>query len=159
MTTDGKVDVATRLRAAIARVDRLLARQVVGSGLTRTQFSILGAVTRSGPRGLGDLAEREGINPTMLSRIVGKLETAGLLRRSPHPQDGRAVVVGVTDAGAKLYQQLQRERTGLIEDYLAELPPEQARRLVEALPVLENLADHLRQRQAAACVSTARKSS
>jgi DNA-binding MarR family transcriptional regulator len=138
-----RLETATRLRGAIARSDRLLARQVTGSGLTRTQFSVLGALARSGQLRLAALVEREGLNPTMLSRIVGALETAGLLRRTPDPADGRAVVLEVTAGGRELYQQLQRERTALVEDYLQALPAEQVGRLVAALPVLEGLADHL----------------
>ncbi|HEU0103544.1 MAG TPA: MarR family transcriptional regulator [Mycobacteriales bacterium] len=135
-------DVATRLRGTIARTERLLARQTTGS-LTRTQFSVLGALARAGRLRLAVLVEREGVNPTMLSRIVGALEADGLLARSPDPDDGRAVVLEVTDAGRELYQRLQGERAALIEDYLRSLPPAQNRRLVEALPVLEGLAQHL----------------
>ena len=140
---EARLETATRLRGVIARTDRLLARQVTGSGLTRTQFSVLGALVHRGQLRLGALVDLEGLNPTMLSRIVGALETAGLLRRTPDPADGRAVVLEVTGDGRELHQQLQRERTALIEDYLQALPPEQTRRLVAALPVLEGLADHL----------------
>ena len=139
-----QLEVATRLRGAIARADRLLARQVTGSGLTRTQFSVLGALARSGQLRLGELVEREGLNPTMLSRIVGALESADLLRRTPDPDDGRAVRLEVTPAGTELYAELQRERTALIEDYLDGLPDASVRRLVDALPVLEGLAEHLK---------------
>jgi DNA-binding MarR family transcriptional regulator len=137
-------DVAARLRAAVARIDRLLAREVLGSGLTRTQFSVLGAVARRGEQRLGDLADREGVNPTMLSRVVGALEGAGHVRRLPDPLDRRAVVVEVTPAGVELYERLQRERSALIDEYLAGLRPEEADQLAAALPLLESLANHLR---------------
>lgn len=136
-------DTATRLRSAITRSDRLLARQVTGSGLTRTQFSVLGAVALAGQLRLAELVEREGLNPTMLSRIVGHLETDGLLRRTPAPGDGRAVVLEVTGTGRELYEQLQHDRTALVRDYLDRLTPAQRRRLVDALPVLEGLTEHL----------------
>ncbi|MCU1605958.1 MAG: MarR family transcriptional regulator [Modestobacter sp.] len=136
-------DTATRLRVAVARIDRLLSREVLGSGLTRTQFSVLGAVARRGEQRLGDLADREGVNPTMLSRVVGALEGAGHVRRLPDPLDRRAVVVEVTPAGIDLYEQLQRERSALIDEYLAGLRPEEAGQLAAALPLLEGLANHL----------------
>ena len=136
-------DVATRLRAAVARVDRLLAREVLGSALTRTQFSVLGSLARRGEQRLSDLVEREGLNPTMLSRVVGALEKNGWATRSQHPDDGRAVLVAVTPAGREVYERLQRERSALIDDYLGGLSAEQSRALAAALPVLEGLADHL----------------
>ena len=136
-------DVAARLRAAVARIDRLSSREVLGSALTRTQFSVLGALARRGEQRLSDLVEREGLNPTMLSRVVGALERNGWAVRSQHPDDGRAVLVEVTHAGRELYQRLQRERSALIEEHLRSLTGEQARALVAALPLLEGLADHM----------------
>jgi DNA-binding MarR family transcriptional regulator len=140
-------DVAARLRVAVTRVDRLLAREVLGSALTRTQFSVLGALARNGEMRPADLAERDGLNPTMLSRVVGALEKNGWVRRSQHPDDGRAVLVEVTPAGRELYERLQQERSALIDDYLGGLTAEQSRTLVAALPLLEGLADHLLESQ------------
>jgi DNA-binding MarR family transcriptional regulator len=143
---DAATEVAVRLRGVVARVDRLLARELVGSDLTRTQVSILFALVRRGEHRLGDLAEREGVNPTMLSRVVAALEAAGLVQRLPDPQDRRAALVAATAAGARLYERLQRERASLIAEYVTGLSPSDAHRLTEALPVLEGLADHLQER-------------
>ena len=132
-----------RLRAAIARTDRLLAREVVGEGLTRTEFSLLGAVARAGELRMAALVERERVHPTMLSRIVGRLAAAGWVTRVADPDDGRAALVAVTEPGAALYEQLQRERARRIEEYLAGLPEADAGLLSAALPVLDALADHL----------------
>ncbi|MPQ96427.1 MarR family transcriptional regulator [Modestobacter sp. I12A-02628] len=134
---------ATRLRAAVARIDRLLARDVVGSGLTRTDFSVLGALSRADSLRLADLVDRERVHPTMLSRVVGRLVGAGWVTRLPDPDDGRAALLSITDAGTVLYRRLQRERAARIETYLDGLDDEQAGRLAAALPVLEGLADHL----------------
>ena len=73
-------DVA-RLRIAVTRITRVLDRQSRGHTLTGTQASVLATAARLGPLRITELAEIEGINPTMLSRIVGKLEEAGLLHR------------------------------------------------------------------------------
>ena len=136
-------ETVPRLRAAVARIDRLLAREVLGGVLTRTQFSVLGALARQGQQRLSALVDREGLNPTMLSRVVGALEKSGWVERSPDPADGRAVVVGITPAGTQLYEQLQRDRSALIQEYLDGLDPGDADRLAAALPLLEGLAEHL----------------
>jgi DNA-binding MarR family transcriptional regulator len=133
----------TRLRIALGRISRFLDRQSRGDQLTRTQASVLGSVTRLGPIRLSELAEIEGVNPTMLSRIVGKLEDAGLFRRRPDPADGRAVLVEVTDAGRAEQLRLRTERTELLNARLAALPPARAAELLAALPALESLADEL----------------
>ena len=134
---------AVRLRSVIARADRLLARQGTGAGLTRTQLSILGAVARGGPSSHGALAEREGVNPTMLSRVVASLAAAGLVQRRPHPDDGRQGLVEVTAAGTCLHDRLQRDRTALLSEYVDALPAADASTLHDALEVLEGLVEHL----------------
>src|SRR5580698_11259828 len=70
-----------RLRRVVLRLARQLNAASVGEGLTPTQASVLGIVTNRGPLGLTDLTEIEGLNPTMLSRVVGKLDSFGLIRR------------------------------------------------------------------------------
>jgi DNA-binding MarR family transcriptional regulator len=140
-------DTALRLRVAVARIDRLLAREVLGSALTRTQFSVLGALARQGPLRLSDLADREGLNPTMLSRVVGALERSGWVERTPDPGDGRAVVAAVTGEGRRRYEQLQADRSALVQEYLHGLDADGAARLAAALPLIEGLADHLRDHQ------------
>ena len=144
---DAATETAVRLRGVVARVDRMLARELVGSDLTRTQVSVIFALVRRGEHRAGDLAEREGINPTMLSRVVASLEAAGLVQRLPDPQDRRAALIAATSVGAELYERLQRERASLIAEYVAGLSPDEADRLAEALPVLEGLADHLQDRR------------
>lgn len=138
---DGE-DVA-RLRIALARISRLLDRQSRGRELTPTQSSVLVTVGRRGPLRLSELAEAEGLNPTMLSRIVAKLEQAGLLHRSPDPDDGRAARVELTTEGHELNRRHRAERTQLLTDRLAALPGSRAAELLAALPALESLADEL----------------
>jgi DNA-binding MarR family transcriptional regulator len=142
--TDGfdAEDVA-RLRIALGRISRFLDRQSRGDRLTRTQASVLASVVRLGPIRLSELADIEGVNPTMLSRIVAKLEDAGLLRRRPDPADGRAVLVEATDLGRTEQRRLRAERTELLTARLAALPSAQATELLAALPALESLADEL----------------
>jgi DNA-binding MarR family transcriptional regulator len=143
MTDAFDADDVARLRITLGRISRFLDRQSRGDQLTRTQASVLASVMRLGPVRLSDLADIEGVNPTMLSRIVGKLEDAGLFRRLPDPADGRAVLVEVTDAGRIEQLRLRAERSELLSARLAALPPARAAELLAALPALESLADEL----------------
>lgn len=136
-------DDLARLRIALARIGRTVDRQVRGDGLTRTQVSVLGTVARLGPMGMGELAEIEGINPTMLSRIVGKLEAAGLLARESDPADRRVVRVAATTQGLRAQEHLRAERTRVLGDHLRRMPGPRSRELLAALPAIEALADAL----------------
>lgn len=137
-------DDINRLRIALGRISRMIDRQVAGDGMTRTELSVLGTVAREKSLGMGELAEIEGLNPTMLSRIVGKLETRGLLRRAQGADDRRAVVVEVTADGSRLHTRLRKQRTRLLGERLESLPRDQFRALLAAVPALETLADAMR---------------
>src|SRR6202023_798307 len=104
----------------------------------------LGITTARGPLSLAELTDLEGINPTMLSRVVGKLDSFGLIRRLRDPDDFRAARVEVTPAGKQASQRIAAARAAILSDRLAGLPPEQEAALVLALPALENLAEDLR---------------
>jgi len=135
-------DIA-RLRIALARITRVLDRQSRGHTLTGTQASVLATAARLGPLRITELAEFEGINPTMMSRIVGKLEDAGLLHRRPDPDDRRAALVEPTAPGRELQRHVREERTRLLAERLAALPAGHADGLLDALPHLEALATAL----------------
>jgi DNA-binding MarR family transcriptional regulator len=135
-----------RLRGSLARIARSIDRQVPGDGLTRSQMWVLATVARLGPVGMGDLAEFEGINPTMLSRMVGKMVDLGLLTRVADERDGRAVRVELTEAGVAMQNKIRAERSQLFADRMSELPEEYTAQLLDALPALEALGELMRRR-------------
>jgi len=94
----------------------------------------------SGPVRLGDLAAAERIAPSTLTRLVSVLEERGYLVREPAPDDARAFLVTVTDAGLDALQRIREEATSLLTDILLTLPPGQLAALDAALPALEQLA-------------------
>jgi DNA-binding MarR family transcriptional regulator len=140
-------DDASRLRLAVARIARHL-RAVDDSSLTPTQASLLSTVVRGGRIGLSALSEIEGVDAPTLSRAVSRLEERGLFRRLPDPADGRAVTVEATAAGKRLQEQLRAARADALQALLGELDDVGRRRLHEALPVLESVADGLKRQKA-----------
>jgi DNA-binding MarR family transcriptional regulator len=128
-----------RLRAVFGRMSRVLTREVETGEMTRTELSILASVARHGPIRLGELAEFEGINPTMLSRIVGKLDQAGFIERIADENDRRAARVEVTSKGRGTYRRLLSDRAQLLATAVDQLPAEQSSALLDALEALEAL--------------------
>jgi DNA-binding MarR family transcriptional regulator len=137
-------ETVIRLRRVVLRLARQLNAASVGEGLTPTQASVLGIVANRGPLGLTELTQIEGLNPTMLSRVVGKLDSFGLIRRLRDPDDFRAARVEATPEGTQAYQRIATQRAAILSERVASLPPEQEAALVAALPALENLAEDLR---------------
>lgn len=137
-------ETLARLRAVISKLARELNATATGEGLTPTQASVLGLISGRGPLGLTELAELEGLNPTMLSRVVGKLTGRDLIRRHPDPADLRVVRVEATPAGKRVHERIRSLRTQVVSECLDRLPAASAQILVDALPALEELADDLR---------------
>lgn len=125
----------------IGRLSRRLRPTVAGFDLTPSQISVLLTVERHGPLRLADLAAIEAINPTMLSRITGRLTQRGLIRRIPDEIDRRAARVELTPAGRRVRKHILRERTQTLQTQLQELTPSEQESLTAALPALERLAE------------------
>jgi DNA-binding MarR family transcriptional regulator len=134
----------TRLRRVIGRLARLLNAAPVSENLTPTQASVLGLVAHRGPVGMTELADIEGLNPTMLSRVVGKLVDDGLVSRLPDPADQRAVQLLATDGGHEVHRRIIDSRTATVAKILDGLSPDVTDALLDALPALEALAEGLR---------------
>ena len=136
-----EADASGRLRAAIGRLSRRLRETRAGSGLTPTQVSVLFTVVRLGPLPLTELAERESLNPTMLSRVLGALCEAGLVRRTADTNDRRVALAEATAAGRRMRERIQRERSTALAAHLAALDPADREAILAAIPALETLAE------------------
>lgn len=137
-------ELVSRLRRVISRLARQLNETSTGEGLTPTQYSVLGLVRVRGPLGLAELTELEGLNPTMLSRIVKVLDERGLIRRLPDPSDMRAARVEVMPAGEQVHERVRKQRTQVLSECLERLPGQTAELLLAAVPAMEELAEALR---------------
>lgn len=138
------VDAAERLRTAVARLNRSLRLTHVDGNLSPSQREVLLTITRRGPMRLSELAADEGLNPTMVSRIVSHLETAELVTRSSDGADARVVHLAATDKGRALCQEMRNERTDALLFALEQLPKDQRNELINALPALETVVATLR---------------
>ena len=142
-----RTETAARLRTAVGRLARRIRPTRVGADLTLTEATVLATAARNGPVGLSWLAQEEGMNPTMLSRVVWRLEDAGLLARRPDPRDRRAALVEVTAAGRRLHERIRAERTDALSQLIEHLGAADRAILDAALPVLEQLARDLKDRR------------
>ena len=141
-------ETAVRLRVAIARLSRRLRPTAAGAsaGLTPTRTSVLLTIVRSRQIRLSELADIEGLNPTMLSRVISDFVADGLVARTSDDGDRRAAWVTPTAAGRKLAERIRRERTAALNEALEGLPDDDRHLLERALPALEGLAEQLKDR-------------
>jgi DNA-binding MarR family transcriptional regulator len=131
---------AARLRRAVARLSRRLRRPGLGE-LTQSQLSALATVSWCMPVRLGDLATREGVSASTLSRLVDSLVERGMVIRVRDPDDARSSLVSATADGLAFLEDLRRNGTTLIDAGLRSLGDMDRAAVLAALPALERLAD------------------
>src|ERR1700693_1897273 len=90
--------VASQLVPRAALLTRLLARHLRGE-LSRPEIGVLNTL-QAGPRRITELAELEGVAQPTMTQLVKRLDHQGLVDRGRQPDDGRVVVVSLTEAGA-----------------------------------------------------------
>ena len=132
--------LAADLRVAVLRTARRLRLEKSDADLTDSQFSVLALLDREGPQTPRDLAGHERVQPPSMTRTLAALADAGLVVRSEHPDDGRQVVVTLTDAGAAVVRETRRRRDAWLARRLAELTPDERATLAAAGDILRRIA-------------------
>jgi MarR family transcriptional regulator for hemolysin len=82
-------------------------RRAVGLGITRAQWKVLFKVTRLPGLRQIELADMLDIEPITLSRIIDRLEEAGLVERAADPADRRAWRLHVTAKAQPIVEKLR----------------------------------------------------
>jgi DNA-binding MarR family transcriptional regulator len=139
-------ELASRMRAVVGRLGRGLRQTRAGTGLSPSQYAVLATVSNQRRLRLSELGSIEGLNPTLLSRIVGRLEESGLVTREQDATDRRIAHVAVTEQGRELHARIRGERNDVLAMALARLTPDELDALDNAMPVLESLAQTVRER-------------
>ena len=130
--------MAAQLRLSATRLARQL-RQQADAGLSPSQLSALSAIEQMGPITLGALAEYERVAPPSVTKVVTKLEAAGLVKRQPDATDRRVVRVSTTADGNALLGRIRQRKTMWLTARLGALDPSERERLAAALDVLDAL--------------------
>lgn len=97
----------------------------------RYEALVLLTFTRSGALPLGKMGERLQVHPTSVTSIVRRLERAGLVRRCPHPVDGRGVLAEITDDGRTVVARATKDLVAL--EFGLEALDDQSRALMHEL--------------------------
>jgi DNA-binding MarR family transcriptional regulator len=138
-----KVDTAALahdLRLAVMRFSRRLRSQRVDTSVTLTHLAALSTLKRHGPMSPGELAAHERVQPPSMTRVVVALEGMGLVTRTPHPTDGRQVVIDLTPAAEQLLGTEARAREVWLSGQLEQLSAEEREVLHEAALIIDKLA-------------------
>jgi DNA-binding MarR family transcriptional regulator len=120
------VAVVTRLARVRSHLDAGLARVFAAHGLTSADFQVVVTLRRAGEpyqltqaRLMTELALTSGT----VSVRVDRLQTAGVVARTPDPDDGRGALVRLTDHGLDLFDRVAPEHLANEDRLLSALAP------------------------------------
>lgn len=134
------VQLAPMLRDAITRLNRRVRQARPVGDLTVTQLSALTSLELGGALTPRELADVERVQPPTMTKIVGKLEERGLVVRTPHPTDGRQVILAPTEQGRAMYARFEQARNEWLAEQLAALSAEERDVLVRAAQIMRQVA-------------------
>jgi DNA-binding MarR family transcriptional regulator len=137
MTLDA---LAAALATDLEQIVGLFRSLSPASGLSMTAAATLASIERFGPQRLTVLAAREGVTQPAMTQLISRLEESGLVRREASHEDGRVVLVVITDQGRATLARRRSVRTARLAVIIAQLSPEHHAALVGALPALDALA-------------------
>ncbi len=91
---------------------------------------------------IADLALSESMKPQSMGAILTALEER-LVKRRPHPTDGRQVRFALIEAGREALRQRSLAKREWLVAGIRKLYSSEQRRLIDAIPLIQRLSDFL----------------
>ncbi|MBX9854609.1 MAG: MarR family transcriptional regulator [Gemmatimonadaceae bacterium] len=124
------------LRAAAAHVELTVARALEPHGITAAQFELLQLISRNDAAGCSELGRQMAAPGPDITRMVDRLDTAGLVARSRDEKDRRVVHVVMTEKGSALLEQVRPVVCAAERQVFAGIPSEDQETLLRVLQQL-----------------------
>lgn len=126
---------------AIGLLIRRLRAAIPSHELSLSERSALRRLETEGPATIADLARAERVRPQSMGATIAALEDAALIQRTPHPTDGRQVLIRITPAGAVLRKDTKDARHAWLAQAISHLTPEEQATLFRAAEILRRIAE------------------
>lgn len=142
MTMATSIDrVARELQASIGLLVRRLRQVRVVAELSQPESTALSSLVRNAPATSADLARLEGISTQSMHATMRGLERRGLVARAPDPDDGRRMLLDLTDQGRRTADDKRDARADQLAAALrTHFTADEREQLLTAAPLLERLA-------------------
>ena len=131
--------------AELMQATGVLLRRVRGEagheGLSWSQAAAMGRLDRTGPMTTADLARAEMVKPQSMGTLLSELEQDGLVRRQPHPTDGRQILFSLTAAGVEARRQRHAAKLAWLSAAIARFDADEQRTLIDAIALVRRLGE------------------
>ena len=127
------------LQRAVKKIDGKIGKDFREKGITSSQFSVLDVLYTKGEMRICELIEKVLSTSGNMTVVVKNMEQKGWLYRKSCPKDKRAFLVGLTDEGEKLFEDLLPEHRREIEETYGILSDEERRELIRILKKFKDI--------------------
>ena len=131
----------TELTLAIGQLIRRVRAETNPSELTWSQTSALARLDKVSWMTTADLARSESVKPQSMGAVLADLEQEGLVKRRPHPTDGRQVLFALTDEGVEARRKRSVAKQEWLLAAMAKLDPIEQQILISAIALIKRLGD------------------
>ena len=128
---------------AIGLLVRRVRAAAAESELSISESMVLGRLEREGPATTAELARCEGVKPQSMGTTVTALEEAGFVTRSPHPTDGRQMMVSITARGTKVRLSARAAKETWLAQVIAQLDRQDQETLFAAGEIIHRLVENM----------------
>ena len=132
---------AAELMQAVGVLLRRVRGEAGHEGPSWSQAAAMGRLDRAGPMTTAELARAEMVKPQSMGTLLAELEQEGLVRRQPHPSDGRQILFSLTDAGVEARRRRQAAKLAWLTTAIAELGADEQRTLADAIDLVKRLGE------------------
>jgi DNA-binding MarR family transcriptional regulator len=139
-TTPSETQAAELMQAMGVLLRRV--RGEAGSvGLGWSLAAVLGRLDRTGAMTTAELARAEMVKPQSMGSFLAELEQEGLVRRQPHPTDGRQILFSLTEAGVEARRRRQAAKLAWLTTAIERCDADERRTLVDAIALIQRLGE------------------
>jgi DNA-binding MarR family transcriptional regulator len=136
--------IAAALRLSVGLLLRRLRQVPTTDELTLSESAALARLDRGGPATAAALARLEQISPQSMGATLASLESRALVQRAPDPEDGRRVILSITEAGLQVLRNRRNARTERLAEALSSgFTRAELEQLTAVAPLLERLAQSI----------------
>lgn len=127
------------LMTAYSRLSGAFNKKAIWGKTSMREYDVLYTLAKNGgPTRLCDVQSGVLLSQPALSRMVDRLVTRGLLTRETDPEDGRAVLVSLSDEGKEVQREVGRAHGRDVGLAMRALDPDEQRELLRLTQKLLN---------------------
>ena len=133
-----KAEIAVSILRTAALIERHFAQVVARTGLTIQQYNVLRILRGAGREGLPTLVIRDRMIHAApgITRLLDKLEKAGVSRRELTSSDRRQVFCYITDKGLAILEELEEEMRAADEAAVGDISEAEQKQLLRLLEIV-----------------------